>query len=142
MAQQLTSLPPAEFCRLALKALEGAEGQTRRRKRDQRPDQVGLAMKRELLTRGAEAAPEPEAFEAWLMAQVLAAPVPGPVRAMCAEILDEYRLAALDTSLRAWLCAGAPTDDALPRPPKTDHELHGCSCGALPMHMMEARHGT
>lgn len=142
MADPLTALPPSQFCRMALKALEGAEGQTRRRKRDQRPDEIGLAIKRDLLSRAAEAELAAEGFEAWLLAQVLAAPVPGPVRAMCTEILDEYRLATLDAALSSWLQAGAPTDDRLPRAPKSDHELFGCDCGAEPRHLAEARHGA
>src|SRR5438552_15026761 len=99
MAERLTSLRPGEFSRLALKALEAAEGQTRRRKRDQGPDRIGLGIKRELLQRAAEADPGPHEFEAWLMGRVFNAPAGGPVRAMGVQILDEYRAASLDLGL-------------------------------------------
>jgi hypothetical protein len=114
MAGPLTALRPSEFGRLALKALEAAEGQTRRRKRDQRPDQLGLAIKRGLLARLAEEDPPPHAFETWLMTQVFAAPAGGPVRAMAIQVLDEYRFSALDGGLNRWLREGAPSDDAAP----------------------------
>lgn len=107
-----TALRPGEFGRLALQALSGSEGRRKKRKRDTTPDAIGLDLKRDLLRRAAEADPEPEAFEGWLLAQAVVTPAAGPVRAMCAEILDEYRLAARDRSYGRWLWDGAPSDDA------------------------------
>ena len=103
---------PGQFCRYLLKALEASEGQTRRRKRDQAPDKLGLAVKRELLQRAAEADPDPAAFEAWLMAQILESPAAGGVRAMCEQIFLEYRMASLRPEFADWLAEGAPSEDA------------------------------
>jgi hypothetical protein len=105
-------LRPAEFCRLSLEALAASEGRRRRRKRDQTPDAIGLGIKRTLYERAAADDPEPDAFESWLIAQALAAPAAGPVRAIAAEILDDYRFAAADPSFRDWLAAGAYSADA------------------------------
>lgn len=105
-------LRPGAFGQLALAALGGAEGRRRRRKRDTTPDAIGLAIKRDLLRRLAEAEPAAVDLENWLAAQALAAPAAGPVRAMCAEILDEYHLAAQDPDYGRWLREGAPSDDA------------------------------
>ena len=119
-----TLLRPGEFCRLALNALESSEGRSRRRKRDQTPDRLGLRIKRDLLERAAEADPPPEAFEGWLLEQVLATPASGPVRAMCVQILDEYRAAQTMPSLNEWLVRGAPSADAdLSARPKSDAEV-------------------
>jgi hypothetical protein len=108
---------PGAFCGFLLRALEAAEGQTRRRKRDQAPDKLGLSIKRELLQRAAAADPEPAAFEGWLMEQIMRTPVAGPVRAMCEQIFLEYRMAALQPDFAEWLAAGAPSDDADPERP-------------------------
>src|SRR6188768_3376984 len=110
-------LRPGPFCRLLLQALEAAEGQTRRRKRDQAPDRLGLAIKRDLLERAVEADPASADFEGWLLAQILEAPVPGSVRAMCEQIFLEYRMGRLQPELTAWLVRGAPSDDADSTPP-------------------------
>jgi hypothetical protein len=126
----MTTLRPADFCRLALQALEAAEGQTRRRKRDQRADQIGLAVKRDLLERAVRDAPDAEQFETWLLSQVLASSTPGPMRAMGLQILDEYRFSALDPALGDWLQAGAPSDDAGPGMPKQDHEVQAAALTA------------
>ena len=134
----MTLLRPGEFCRWALKAEEAAEGLRRRRKRDQRPDQVGLALKADLLARAAEADPEPEAFEAWLVGQVVGATAGGPVRAMSLQILEEYRFASLDPALAAWLRAGAPSDDAQPRQDRSVDEVVGCTCTGLHLHIGDA----
>ena len=106
MAQAFT---PGEFCRLALRMIDRAQARSRRRKRDQTPDDYGLGLKRELLQRGAEADPPAERFEAWLHEQALATPVSGPVRAMCVEILEEYRVAQTLPGLGEWLLSGAPS---------------------------------
>jgi hypothetical protein len=105
-------LRPAEFCRLALNALAAAEGRRKRRKRDQTPDAIGQSLKRALYERAVADDPEPDGFEAWLLTRVFAAPAGGPVRAVAAEVLDEYRLAAADGSFGDWLRAGAPSADA------------------------------
>ena len=109
---QAQTLRPSEFSRLALKAIEASEGRRKRRKRDTTPDKIGLEIKRELLERAAGEDPAPEAFEAWLLKQALAAPASGPVRALCGEIMDEYKAAARDPHFRGWLAEGAPSDDA------------------------------
>ena len=58
---------PAQVCQALLAALAASEGQRKRRKRDQTPDAIGLAVKRQLLERAVEDDPEPEVFEAWLL---------------------------------------------------------------------------
>ena len=105
-------LRPGEFSRLALATIDASEGRRKRRKRDQTPDKIGLDLKRELLERAAAEDPAPEAFEGWLLAQALAAPASGPVRAICTMILDEYRLAMVDPDFGRWLAEGAPSADA------------------------------
>jgi hypothetical protein len=109
---QRIELRPGPFCRFLLKALDAAEGQTKRRKRDQAPDKLGLAVKRDLLERAVEADPDPDAFEGWLMQQVITASAPGAVRAMCEQIFIEYRMASLQPDFAEWLTRGAPSDDA------------------------------
>lgn len=104
-------LTPGQFCRYLLDALAAAEGRQRRRKRDQTPDAIGLGLQRELLERGAAEDPEPEQFEEWLLRQSLVATASGPVRALCLQILDEYRVALRDPRLADWLAAGAPSAD-------------------------------
>ena len=112
MTDAATPLRPGEFSRLALEALAAAEGRRRRRKRDQTPDAIGLAIKRDLYERAVRDDPEPDGFESWLIAQALAAPASGPVRALATQILEEYTLAALDPSFSRWLQEGAPSADA------------------------------
>jgi hypothetical protein len=147
-AEAHAELAPGMFCRLLLKALEAAEGQTRRRKRDQAPDRLGLTIKRDLLERAAEADPDADAFEGWLVAQIAEAEVPGAVRAMCEQIFLEYRMARFQPEMTAWLMHGAPSDDAEPGvgrrrrsdPAKGPDRWHGtddteyaCTCH-LPQH--------
>jgi hypothetical protein len=108
---------PGVFCGYLLKALEAAEGQTRRRKRDQAPDRLGLAVKRQILQQAVAADPAPEAFEGWLIEQIVRAPHAGSVRAMSEQIYLEYQMAASQSELAAWLAAGAPSDDAGPEDP-------------------------
>ena len=104
---------PADLCRQLLGAIEASEGRRKRRKRDTIPDAIGLSIKRDLLTRAAEEDPAPDQFEAWLLEQTFRAPAGGPVRALCSEILAEYRYACADPNFRGWLAAGAPSADAL-----------------------------
>jgi hypothetical protein len=120
-----TEARPAHVCRFLLKTVDASEGQTRRRKRDQGPDRIGLGLRRELLEKAVADDPPTSEFEAWLLTQIVEAPASGPVRAMCAQILDEYRMAQIQPEFRAWLAAGAPSDDASTEPPKADHEVTG-----------------
>ncbi len=112
MNAEPTNLRPGEFAGLMLKALEASEGRARRRKRDQRPDTIGLDLRRELLARTADDDPNPDDYEGWLLERTFEAPASGPVRAMCAQILEEYRQAQRDASFAAWLREGAPSADA------------------------------
>src|SRR6266496_2164849 len=69
---------------------------------------------RDLLERAVAADPEPDAFEAWLHEQCLAAGgSEGGVRAMALSIFEEWRLAHDADAFRDWLARGAPSDDAL-----------------------------
>jgi hypothetical protein len=108
---------PAEICAALLAALEASEGRGKRRQRDQTPDRIGLALERGLLERAIREAPDPEAFEGWLLERCLD-PDPavsvGGVRAMAIEVLFEWRLARSVPAFQTWLARGAPSDDALP----------------------------
>lgn len=108
------AIRPAEVCKALLAALEGADGQRRKRKRDQRPDAIGLALKREILERAVAEDPAPERFEGWLLDQVAAsAPgAEGAVTAMARAVLEEWRLAHSLGEFKLWLDRGAPSDDA------------------------------
>jgi len=109
----MTAPRPAEVCRELLAALDASEGRRRRRKRDTTPDAIGLAIKRQLLERAVEADPEPDDFEAWLLA-ACAEPGPyseGAVRAMALQAFDEWRLAGAMETFNDWLTQGAPSDD-------------------------------
>jgi hypothetical protein len=112
IGQSEAVLTPGEFCRLLLKALDASEGRSKRRKRDQTPDQIGMAIKRDLLQSAVVDNPRPEQFGAWLLGRSLAELASGPVQAMCSSILDDYQLAVRDSAFRTWLEAGAPSEDA------------------------------
>jgi hypothetical protein len=106
---------PAEVCRALLNALEASEGRRKRRKRDQTPDAIGLAVKRRLLECVVRDDPEPERFEAWLFQYSGSnenAQSPGAVAAMARIVLEEWRLAHSMSDFKAWLDHGAPSDDA------------------------------
>lgn len=104
---------PAAVCRRLLAALEATEGRRRKRKRNTAPDALGLAIKRELFEAVIEADPDPDDFEAWLLAYCQRFGLSsGPVRAMALDVLDEYRLALASENLWGWLDCGAPSDDA------------------------------
>jgi len=93
--------------------MDASEGRRKRRKRDTTPDALGLSIQRDLLARAITDDPDPDDFEAWLLAQVLDTPTgSGPVRALCRQILDEYELASYDPTFRHWLAEGAPSADA------------------------------
>jgi hypothetical protein len=103
---------PATVCAELLAALEASEGRTRRRKRDQRPDVIGLGIKRRLLEDAVREDPEPEAFEAWLLDRVLRTGTgDGAVRAMAIQIFEEWKLALASEPFRGWLADGAPSAD-------------------------------
>ena len=108
-------LRPGAVCGQLVAAIEAADGRRKRRKRNTTPDTIGLSIKRDLLERAAEVDPEPEEFEGWLLEQCLAAgPLAGATRAMAIDILDEWRTAQAFGTFRAWLDAGAPSDDTGP----------------------------
>jgi hypothetical protein len=110
-------LRPGAICAQLVAATDAAEGRRKRRKRNTTPDTIGLAIKLDLLERAAEADPDPEAFEGWLLDQCLAAgPLAGATRAMAMDILSEWQVAETFGSFRAWLVAGAPSDDTRPGP--------------------------
>jgi hypothetical protein len=93
--------------------MSASEGRRRRRRRDTTPDEIGFAMKRRLLERVVEADPAADGFEAFLVAWDAGEPAPGPARAIAREGFGEWRLARSSPAFRAWLLAGAPSDDAL-----------------------------
>jgi hypothetical protein len=110
---------PADVCHGLLAALDAADGRRRRRKRDTRPDAIGLGIKRDLLEQAVHDDPDPEAFEGWLLEQCLAAAGThsvGAVRAMASDILAEWQLASASPDFSAWLAAGAPSEDREPPP--------------------------
>jgi hypothetical protein len=105
---------PAEVCHALLEAFDASDGRRRRRKRDTTPDAIGMSIKRRLLEEAAEADPDPDRFEAWLLGRRLAGADTTPVgaaRAMALEILAEWCLAAASPDFREWLAAGAPSED-------------------------------
>jgi hypothetical protein len=111
----LQSFRPADVCRALLAALEAAEGRRKRRKRDQTPDAIGLALKREILEGVVEDDPAPEMFEGWLLSYAQKSEgqhSAGAVSAMARAVLDEWRLAHSLGDFKAWLDRGAPSDDA------------------------------
>jgi hypothetical protein len=116
---------PADVCRALLAALDAAEGRRRNRKRDQTPDAIGLAIKREVLESVVHDDPGPELFESWLLEYVEKKErnhSPGAVSAMARSVLDEWRLAHSMNDFKAWLDSGAPSDDASAGPATPRHE--------------------
>jgi hypothetical protein len=109
------ALRPADVCRALLAALEASEGRRRKRKRDQTPDALGLAVKRDLLQRAVEEDPRPEAFEEWLLNYPSTCQQPelaGPALAMARAVFEDWQLAHASPDFRMWLARGAPSDDA------------------------------
>lgn len=108
------TLRPAAVCHALLAALTAAEGRTRKRKRDQTPDAIGLAVKRALLECVVHADPDSGDFEDWLLRYTQAAGgrAPGAVLAMARAVLDEWRLAHAMGDFAKWLERGAPSADA------------------------------
>jgi hypothetical protein len=116
---------PADVCRALLAALDAAEGRRRSRKRDQTPDAIGLAIKREVLESVVHDDPGPELFESWLLEYIEKKErnhSPGAVSAMARSVLDEWRLAHSMNDFKAWLDSGAPSDDASAGPATPRHE--------------------
>lgn len=110
-----TELRPAIVCSELLEALEASEARTRKRKRDQRPDVIGLGIKRRLLEAAVREDPAPDDFEGWLLDRVtVAGPGGGAVRAMALQVFEEWRLALLSDPFRDWLASGAPSADRGP----------------------------
>lgn len=97
-------MTPRAFCRALLAALEASEGRSRQRKRDQTPDAIGLALKRQLLERGVQDDPAAEEFESWLTHHA--------DNPMALALLEEWRLAQAVPAFAEWLERGAPSDDA------------------------------
>jgi hypothetical protein len=109
------ALRPADVCRALLNALDAAEGRRRKRKRDQTPDAIGLALKRDLLQQAVRDDPRADAFEEWLLNYPSTCSVPemaGPAFAMARAVFEEWRLAHSLGEFRHWLEQGAPSDDA------------------------------
>ena len=112
---------PGDVCRELLAALDASEGRRKRRKRDTTPDAIGLEVKRDLLERAVAADPEPDAFEAWLLEQCIAAGgAEGGVRAMALSIFEEWRLAHDADAFRDWLARGAPSGATGATPSRED----------------------
>lgn len=115
--QAVDELRPARVCAQLVLALAASDGRRARRKRNTTPDAIGQEIKRALLEQAIAADPDPEAFDAWLLAQCqTAGAASGPVLAMARDILAEWRDALALADFRAWLTAGAPSDDRRPGP--------------------------
>ncbi len=108
------SVRPAEVCAALLAALEASEGRRRSRKRDQTPDAIGLAVKREVLKRAIDDDPNPEEFEEWLLTYAWSCDSPessGTLSAMARAVFEDWRLAQHMSEFKMWLDRGAPSDD-------------------------------
>jgi hypothetical protein len=107
------ALRPAVVCRQLLQATDASEGRRKRRKRDTTPDSLGMEVKRALLEAVVSDDPDPDLFEAWLFARVQASgTLAGATRAMALQVWDEWQFARASGGFRAWLAAGAPSDDS------------------------------
>lgn len=103
---------PATICAQLLQAMGASEGRRKRRKRNTTPDALGMEVKRGLLEAAITDDPDPDDFDAWLFAQVQAAGgLAGATRAMARQVQDEWTFAVASGGFRAWLAAGAPSDD-------------------------------
>jgi hypothetical protein len=108
----MNAFRPADVCKALLAALDAADGRRKSRKRDQTPDAIGLALKREILNRAVKANPDPEHFEAWLLEFAQRHESSGAATAMARAVLDEWNLAHAMGDFKTWLDQGAPSDDA------------------------------
>src|SRR5918993_4185989 len=107
------ALRPAAVCQQLLQATDASEGRRKRRKRNTTPDSLGMEVKRELLEAVIADDPDPDVFEAWLFARVQASgTLAGATRAMALQGWDEWQFALASDGFRAWLAAGAPSDDS------------------------------
>lgn len=105
-------LRPATVCEQLLLALDASDGRRARRKRNTTPGAIGQGIKRALLEQAIAADPDPDGFDTWLLARCQAAGAArGPVRAMARDILAEWYDVLALADFRAWLDAGAPSDD-------------------------------
>jgi hypothetical protein len=104
---------PAVICQQLLQASDASEGRRKRRKRDTTPDSLGMEVKRALLEAVVADDPDPDLFEAWLFTRVqTSGTLAGATRAMALQVWDEWQFALASAGFRAWLAAGAPSDDA------------------------------
>ena len=108
----MNTFRPADVCKALLVALDAADGRRKSRKRDQTPDAIGLALKREILNGVVQENPDPEMFEAWLLNYSQSRNSSGAIAAMARAVLDEWRLAHTMGDFKAWLDCGAPSADA------------------------------
>ncbi len=107
---------PATICAQLLQAMDASEGRRKRRKRNTTPDALGMEVKRGLLEAAIADDPDPDDFDAWLFAQVQAAGgLAGATRAMARQVREEWTFAVASGGFRAWLAAGAPSDDTRTR---------------------------
>lgn len=104
-------LRPADVCGALLAALQAADGRRRKRKRDQTPDTIGLAAKRQLLETVVRERPDASGFEAWLLQYAHDHGGTGATGAMARTIFDEWRLAHAMPDFAVWLERGAPSED-------------------------------
>lgn len=112
MSTSAGEIRPVRVCRALLEALDATEGRRRRRKRNTSADAIGIGMKRELLEAAIRDDPDSDAFEGWLMERCFEkGRGEGAWRAMALDIFQEWRMAQAAQSFRAWLEAGAPSDD-------------------------------
>lgn len=130
-AQEAGGRPrPVDLCRALLDALDATEGRRRRRKRNTSADAIGIGMKRALLERALHDDPDPDAFEGWLLERCFEqGRGEGAWRAMALDIFQEWRMARAAPSFRAWLDAGAPSDD---KSPSAAGDVHGAGRAAGP----------
>jgi hypothetical protein len=107
------ALRPTVVCQQLLQASDASEGRRKRRKRNTTPDSVGMEVKRALLEAVVADDPDPDVFEAWLFARVQTSGTPvGATHAMALQIWEEWEFALASGGFRAWLAAGAPSDDS------------------------------
>jgi hypothetical protein len=106
------TLTPAELCRGLLGALDASEGRRKRRARDTTADSIGLAIQRELLEDVVREEPAPDEFEGWLLSRCEREGLgDGAMRAMALSVWDQWQLAQRAPDVRAWILAGAQSDD-------------------------------
>lgn len=106
------TVTPVELCRGLLGALDASEGRRKRRARNTTADSIGMALQRELLEDVVREDPAPDEFEAWLLHRCEKEGVAdGAIRAMALSVWDQWQLAQRAPDVRAWILAGAHSDD-------------------------------